>query len=406
MAENAEWEAYRKGAALDSSLLREKGVTPAWSLGGAPRGQPCLVGEQRSKETFSPERPPHARNETPYHVEQYSSVGRQVQSEKEHRLESQPAFNFYGPYGDSWSQEKIDALKGDRGSKAHGLFAAALSAGPGVGGTTVRAPAKVPGPGHYIARADAAFAQACGRQVLSTKPTAARTVVAAHSLDDKQRAALAAHAAAHAPPGGLSWPDRGPTAATASGSKVTNSTIGVRHPTSSLANAPTFTFTDKPKFRVNTNPGPGGGGVVAVPGNRALADAVGAARAFEGAWHVIGAVKQRGDPDGHHAPLATDTTLGRGFTRPSAPVAVMPTREPKHAARAAKAPEVVSGKDDYRAHPNRWTSRVAYELKGVPTEARGAVYSSFGGQKGSVQRSAAAYTMRALHVNQSKKINE
>jgi hypothetical protein len=39
-----------------------------------------------------------------------------------------------------------------------------------------------------------------------------------------------------------------------------------------------------------------------------------------------------------------------------------------------------------------------------PTELRAAVYSSFGGQPAnSAQRSAAAYTMRGLHVSQRKK---
>jgi hypothetical protein len=39
-----------------------------------------------------------------YHVAQLSSLGTQVQSELHKRLESAPAFNFYGPYGDAWSQ--------------------------------------------------------------------------------------------------------------------------------------------------------------------------------------------------------------------------------------------------------------------------------------------------------------
>jgi hypothetical protein len=64
MTESAEWLAYRQEASLDSSGLREKGVTPAWTIGSEPRGKAYLLGDRKSTETFSPERPPHARNET------------------------------------------------------------------------------------------------------------------------------------------------------------------------------------------------------------------------------------------------------------------------------------------------------------------------------------------------------
>jgi len=41
-------------------------------------------------------------------------------------------------------QDRIDQLKGDRGSKEHGIFAVdKVAASPGVGGVTVRAPPKV-----------------------------------------------------------------------------------------------------------------------------------------------------------------------------------------------------------------------------------------------------------------------
>jgi hypothetical protein len=66
MAESADWSAYRKVASLDSSLLREKGVTAAWTMGSEIRGKAYLVGDRKGKETFSPDRPPHARNDTPY----------------------------------------------------------------------------------------------------------------------------------------------------------------------------------------------------------------------------------------------------------------------------------------------------------------------------------------------------
>jgi hypothetical protein len=182
-------------------------------------------------------------------------------------------------------------LKGDRGSRAHGVFAASsVSAQPGVGGTSVRAPPQVngplhllrpfflirtatsggpqeaphthphhhhhhhhpqpahppqgPGPGHYVPSADAAHVQACGRQVLSTRPTSVAAGLSAASALDAPRAALVA--AAHAQQAArVSWPDRGPTAVTLRGAQVTNATLGVRQPSSTLANAPTFTFTDK-----------------------------------------------------------------------------------------------------------------------------------------------------------------
>jgi len=125
--------------------------------------------------------------------------------------------------------------------------------------------------------------------------------------------------------------------------------------------------------------------------------------------------------------------------------------------------KMASAKDDYRSHPDRWSTRVSLELQNVSapthfgvnnklpprwcakpapaieftnnsrpksshishvpcgsvwmfafrgpgslfsqesTEARSAVYSSFGGQLGSVRRSASAYTMRGLDVNQRRK---
>ena len=107
---------------------------------------------------------------------------------------------------------------------------------------------KVPGPGHYITSSDQAHVQACGPQVLSTQTSLRQVGLSApSSLSEQEAARLAAYAVTCAPKKGgtFDWPDRGPVATTSRGAKVTNASIGVRQPSSTLRNASAFTFTER-----------------------------------------------------------------------------------------------------------------------------------------------------------------
>lgn len=119
----AAWSANRLHASIDSSQLREKGVTSAWSIDNrSDRSEAVLLGDSAGSCTYHPEKPVHAR--TPFDPPMLSSFGKIPTVTHDNGLVSQPQPTFYGPYGDTWQQDKIDKLKGNRGSKRFGVFGA------------------------------------------------------------------------------------------------------------------------------------------------------------------------------------------------------------------------------------------------------------------------------------------
>jgi len=379
----ADWKKKRQMDSLDSAIVREKGVTPAWTLEtNEKKSSPVLIGETAGSLIFSPVRPAHAQ--TPFDPPMISSLGQQHQAEHGMaRYATLPEYSFYGPYGDMAEHEHYEKAKGERGHKHYGVFAVNIDGG----GQTARPPNKNPGPGqHDISH----IVAACGRQILSTKVSEARVPAIAESAvaAGKNADILSAHLAKAPTPGPADY-GRGATShIDASGTRsstggslanaITSSTIGVAVPgASQLPTAPSFTLTSKARDRPNTNPGPGD-------------YTYGVYEPLNGNHHIV-----------------TETTLGRTATHPADPVAVMMSRDPKHPAKEPRPATEVGKKEDYRGSPDRWTSRVRLAPKSsTQTEARAAVYSSFGAQTGARDRSSSAFTIRALHVNRSRKTGD
>ena len=345
-----DWNAKRKNDSLDSSLLREKGVGPAWSIDQKQAlSTPFLVGDTASSMMFCPDRPKQAQ--TPFDPPFLSSLGHQVNSVPD-RLKQEPAFTFYGPYSDLWGQEHIDRLKGPRGSKAHGVFAGSV----GGMGVSSRGPATAPGPGKY----DVSRSDAMGAQTLSTRRTEPRSpVMADPALDAAAAEALEAHVALVKHPG--------------PGAHDVPGLVGGAPAASTVARAPAFTLQGPNVERYNQNPGPG--------------------HYTYGVYEPLNGL--------HH--IVTETTLGRTTTMPSSPVPIMVSREPAHAPKAVPPQPTAPDKGAYREDPDRWTRRVRLPPgRQEPTEMRMACYSSFGGQTRAGAKSAAAFTMRSLHINRSR----
>lgn len=242
------WAESRLKASLDSSVVREAGVTPAWSLSGSEqtRNVPCLLGETAGSLVFSPVKPPHARTE--FVFPQRSSLGKIPVSASEGRLESQPASNFFGKYGDTWSMERIELMKGDRGSKNHGGVWGVAMAGQGV---TERDPGpNTPGPIYDLGPG------ACAKQALSTRKSGVRVGMPPESsLDEKGKERFESYMEKRRNPGPADY-SKGATRQTQAAGQVTESTLG-KCASSSLRSEPTFTFTSKVEAKYNQNPGPG-----------------------------------------------------------------------------------------------------------------------------------------------------
>jgi hypothetical protein len=104
-----------------SGSVSSESTSPAWSINQlTSRDYPVLVGDKSAHMQFNPIKPKQAR--TPFDPPVVSGFGKQPLIAENGRLISGPASSFYGPYGDSWSSDIVEKVKGERGSKRYGIW--------------------------------------------------------------------------------------------------------------------------------------------------------------------------------------------------------------------------------------------------------------------------------------------
>lgn len=354
-------------------------ASPAWSINpNTDLDYPVLVGDNKNSLEYNPIKPVHAR--TPFNPPIVSGFGRQPLSAEIGRLKSEPASSFYGPYGDTWSMDQVAKVRGERGSKKHGVWGVAM----GGQGVTERPPGPAtPGPGAHNLLKDNVD-QSMGKQALSHRFTEpAIGISPANALGDARTARLEKQLEIIQFPKPTIY-EVGPTQtldgagrpglAVSDAFNITNSTFGVQTIASDTKNEPSFSFARRSVKTEFKTPGPG-------------------------AYKYDSYTTLSGDQ-----PFVSETTLGRTNTRKSAPVAVLSNRGPRHPSRSTRKDEVVEDKEDYRTHPDRWTRRTVYKGKEqLPTELTSQIFSSFGKPYRSSEKSSPKFTIRQLHVDQSYK---
>lgn len=108
-----------------SGSLSSESTTPSWSINQlTSRDYPIIVGDSKSTALWEPFDPIHAR--TPFNPPILSGFGKQPLSGENGRSVSEPASSFYGPYGDSWSTDIVNKVKGERGSKRYGVWGVSM----------------------------------------------------------------------------------------------------------------------------------------------------------------------------------------------------------------------------------------------------------------------------------------
>lgn len=108
-----------------SGSVSSESTTPSWSINQlTSRDYPVLVGDSKSSMEFNPIKPHQAR--TPFNPPVVSGFGKQPLCGENGRSVSEPASSFYGPYGDSWSTDVVEKVRGERGSKRYGVWGVSM----------------------------------------------------------------------------------------------------------------------------------------------------------------------------------------------------------------------------------------------------------------------------------------